>query len=152
MVAQFVRFLATVPLSSARSSFDNLTVQAIDPTESPVSEWDFREAVFGAPEVAAIAAQNIHEDTAYIVDAKWDLWTFESETLKWKQGPQPLEIICRGQEYDGGAAASDGQFSVDWDSNISLRDTREFWRPVRRRIHLTVRITQLKKHFASGCQ
>jgi len=109
MVAQFVRFLATVPLSAPRNSFDNLVIQAIDPTETPVSEWDFREGTFGAPEVAAIAAQHIHEDTAYIVEAQWDLWTFESETLKWKQGPQPLEIICRGPQYDDGAAASDGQ-------------------------------------------
>jgi hypothetical protein len=113
MIAQFVRFLATVPLSSTRTSFDNLVIQAIDPTETPISEWDFREGTFGAPEVAAIAAQHIHEDTAYIVEANWDLWTFESETLKWKQCPNPLEIICRGLLYDDSAAAGDGQFSVD---------------------------------------
>jgi hypothetical protein len=113
MVAQFVRFLATVPLSAPRNGFDNLAIQAIGPTETPVSEWDFREGTFGAPEVAAIAAQHVHDDSAYIVDAQWDLWTFESETLKWTQGPNPLEIICRGLEYDDGAAAGEGQFSVD---------------------------------------
>jgi len=113
MIPQFVRFLATVPLSAARNSFDNLVIRAIDATETPVSEWDFREGSFGAPEVAAIAAQHIHEDSAYIVEAEWDLWTFESETLKWKQGPNPLEIVCRGLLYDDGAAASDGHFSVD---------------------------------------
>jgi len=113
MIPQFVRFLATVPLSAARNSFDNLVIQAIDATETPVSEWDFREGAFGAPEVAAIAAQHIHEDSAYIVEAEWDLWTFESETLKWKQGPNPMEIVCRGLQYDDGAAARDGQFSVD---------------------------------------
>jgi len=113
MMAQFVRFLATVPLSSARNSFDQLIVQAVDPTETPVSEWDFREGTFGAAEVAAIAAQHIHEDTGYIVEADWDLWTFESETLKWKQGPQPLELICRGPLYDDSAATCEGQFSVD---------------------------------------
>jgi hypothetical protein len=113
MVPQFVRFLATVPLSAARNSFDNLVIQAIDSTETPVSEWDFREGTFGAPEVAAIAAQYIHEDTAYIVEAQWDLWTFDSETLKWTHGPHPLEIICRGPQYDDGASASDGQFSLD---------------------------------------
>jgi hypothetical protein len=113
MIAQFVRLLATVPLSSARNSFDRLMIQAIDPTETPVSEWDFREGTFGAAEVAAIAAQHIHEDTAYIVEAQWDLWTFDSETMKWKQGPQPLEITCRGPEYEGAAAASEGQFTMD---------------------------------------
>ena len=113
MIPQFVRFLATVPLSAARNSFDNLVIQAIDATETPISEWDFREGTFGAPEVAAIAAQHIHEDTAYMVEANWDLWTFDSETLKWKQEPNPLEIVCRGVLYDDGAVASDGHFSVD---------------------------------------
>jgi len=113
MLAQFVRFLATVPLSEARLSFDQLNVQAVDPTETPLAEWDFREGTFGAPEVAAIAAQHINEDTAYIVEAQWDLWTFDNETLKWILGPQPLELICRGQLYDGSSGIGEGNFSVD---------------------------------------
>src|ERR1043165_1717964 len=83
MIAQFVRLLATVPLSAGRNSFDQLVVQAIDPTETSLGEWDFREGTFGAPEVAALAAQHINEDTGYIVEATWDVWTFDSETLKW---------------------------------------------------------------------
>ncbi|HKF24488.1 MAG TPA: hypothetical protein VKB24_00890 [Candidatus Acidoferrum sp.] len=113
MIAQFVRFLATLPLSASRGSFDQLTVQAVDPSETPVAEWDFREGTFGAPEVAAIAAQHIHEDTAYVVEAQWDLWTFDSETLKWKLSPQALEMVCRGPLYDAGAGGADGNFSAD---------------------------------------
>jgi hypothetical protein len=113
MITHFVRLLATVPLSATRPGFDQLTVQAVEPAETPVAEWDFREGTFGAPEVAAIAAQQINEDTAYIVEAQWDLWTFDSETLTWKQGPQPLELTCRGALYDGSAGISDGNFSAD---------------------------------------
>ncbi|HSC45226.1 MAG TPA: hypothetical protein VLC94_05325 [Candidatus Acidoferrum sp.] len=113
MIAQFVRLLATAPLSAARTSFDQLVVQAVDATETPVAEWDFREGTFGAPEVAALAAQHLHEDTGYIVEAEWDLWSFESESLKWTLGPHPMEITCRGPQYDHGAAESDGYFSVD---------------------------------------
>jgi hypothetical protein len=113
MIAQLVRFLATTPLSESRDSFDQLTVQAVDATETPVAEWDFREGTFGAPEVAAIAAQHINEDTAYMVEAQWDLWTFDSETLKWQHGAQPLELICRGPLYDAGAGDADGNFSAD---------------------------------------
>ena len=113
MIAQFVRFLATAPLSESRNSFDQLTVQAVDPAETPVAEWDFREGTFGAPEVAAIAAQHINEDTSYIVEAEWDLWTFDTEKLKWKQGPQPLELICRGPLYDASAGEADGNFTAD---------------------------------------
>jgi hypothetical protein len=113
MIAQFVRFLATVPLSPARNSFEQLVIQAFDPTETPISEWDFREGTFGAAEVAAIAAQHIHDDSGYTVEARWDMWTFDSDALKWTQGPQPIEIFCRGPQYDEGAAAIEGQFSVD---------------------------------------
>lgn len=113
MVAQLARLLATVPLSAEHNRFDSLSVQAIDPTETPEAEWDLREATFGAAEVAALAAQHINDDTAYLVEAQWELWTFDSETLKWKQAPEPLEIVCRGPEYDGGAAESEGYFSVD---------------------------------------
>ena len=113
MIAQLVRFLATVPLSAARNSFDQLTIQAIDLSETPVSEWDMREGTFGAPEVAAIAAQHIDEDTAYIIEANWDLWSFDTEAMKWVNGPQPLELLCRGSLYDDGVAASEGNFGVD---------------------------------------
>jgi hypothetical protein len=113
MIAQLVRFLATTPLSESRKSFDQLTVQAVDATETPVAEWDFREGTFGAPEVAAIAAQHINEDTAYMVEAQWDLWTFDNETLKWRHGAQPLELICRGPLYDARAGEADGNFSAD---------------------------------------
>jgi hypothetical protein len=113
MIAQLVRFLATVPLSAARNSFDQLTIQAIDLSETPVSEWDMREGTFGAPEVAAIAAQHIDEDTAYIIEASWDLWSFDTEAMKWVNGPQPLELLCRGSLYDDGVAASEGNFGAD---------------------------------------
>ena len=113
MIAEFARFLTTAPLSKGPGRFQQLTVQAVDPTESPVAEWDLKDGVFAPAEVAALAAQHINEDTAYIVEAQWDLWTFDSETLKWKQEPQPLEVVCRGLLYDDGAASSDGRFSAD---------------------------------------
>jgi hypothetical protein len=113
MIAEFARFLASVPLSEAHAGFDQLTVQAVDATETPIVEWDFREQNYGPAEVAALAAQQLFADVAYIVDAKWDLWAFDIETLKWQHGPQPLVILCQGKEYDGGAAASEGQFSAD---------------------------------------
>jgi hypothetical protein len=113
MIAQLARFLATVPLSASRDSFDRLLVQAVDAAETPLSEWDFREGTFRAAEVAAIAAQHMNEDTAYFIEAQWDLWVFDSETLRWGQGPQPLELTCRGSLYDEAAAENDGQLSAD---------------------------------------
>ena len=110
MVAQFARFLATAPLSASEDAFSELTVQSVDPSETPVAEWDLRGQGYGAPEVAALAAQHWHSDTAYVATAKWDLWSLDMETLKWLQKPEPLILICHGEQYDDGVAAASGHF------------------------------------------
>src|ERR1700739_2189960 len=84
MLAQFARFLTTAPLSAAKNAFDELIVQAVDPSETPVAEWDWRPLNTGPAEVAALAVQNLNADTAYFVSAKWDLWEFDIESLKWQ--------------------------------------------------------------------
>ena len=113
MLAQFARFLTTAPLSRGKSTFDELIVQAIDPTETPVAEWDLRPLNAGPAEVTALAVQHLNADTAYIVSAKWDLWEFDLEALKWQQKPQPLELSCHGPNYDEGMSASSGHFMAD---------------------------------------
>jgi hypothetical protein len=113
MIAQFARFLTTAPLSESRPYFDELTVQPIDPTEPPAAEWDVHDGTYGAPEIAALAAQHLNADSAYIVYARWDLWAFNVDTVTWKRGPQPLILTCNGPEYDNGAATSEGHFVAD---------------------------------------
>ncbi|HYL86222.1 MAG TPA: hypothetical protein VE263_18505 [Candidatus Angelobacter sp.] len=113
MIAEFARFLTTAPLSASRGAFGELIVQAVDPSEAPIAEWDLRPSSAGPAEVAALAAQHLNADTAYIVSAKWDLWGFDLETLKWQQKPEPLELVCHGLEYDDGIAAISGHFVAD---------------------------------------
>src|SRR5215475_9347296 len=113
MIAEFARFLTTAPLAESRQYFNELIVQAVDPAETPAAEWDVHDGTYGAAEIAALAAQHLNADTAYIVHAKWDLWSFDTDTLKWKRGPQPLILTCNGLEYDGGAAVSEGHFVAD---------------------------------------
>ena len=113
MIPEFARFLTTAPLSSAHDTFDELIVQAVDPGESPIAEWDLRPLHAGPAEVAAMAAQHLHSDTAYIASATWDLWAFDIDTLKWQGKPQPLELSCHGLDYDDRIAASAGHFQAD---------------------------------------
>jgi len=113
LIAQFARFLTTAPLSASQNAFKELVVQPIDATELSLAEWDLKDLGYGAAEVAALAAQHIDLDSAYIVTAKWDLWSFDVETLKWMNKPEPLTLTCHGPEYDGGLAASDGHFTAD---------------------------------------
>ena len=113
MLAEFARFLTTAPLSTEENAFEELIVQAVDPAETPVAEWDLRSLNAGPAEVVALAAQHLNVDTAYIVAATWNLWEFDIESLKWQHKPAPLELICHGPEYDGGIASSAGHFSAD---------------------------------------
>jgi hypothetical protein len=113
MIAEFARFLTTAPLTEGVGGFQQLTIQAVDATEAAVAEWDLSEGSLGPAEVAALVAQHIHDDTAFIVGARWDLWSFDMERLKWTQCPQPLLIVCQGKTYDEGAAATAGQFNAD---------------------------------------
>lgn len=113
MIPEFARFLTTAPLSPSHEAFDELIVQAVDPGETPIAEWDLRPSQAGAAEVAAMAAQHLNPDTAYIASATWDLWTFDMDSLKWQQKAQPLELVCHGPEYDGGIASSVGHFQAD---------------------------------------
>ena len=113
MIAEFARFLTTVPLAETRSGFDQLIVQAIEAGETPLEEWDLREQKYGPAEVAALAIQHLNLDTAFFVSGRWDLWTFDIETLKWTLGPQPLELVCQGTLYDNGIARTSGHFMAD---------------------------------------
>lgn len=112
MIAEFARFLTTAPSSAARPGFRELTIQPIDPSEAPVGQWDLRDSSYGPAETAALAAQHLNADTAYIVSASWDLWTFDAGTLQWKLEPQPLELACHGTRFDDGVAATAGHFAA----------------------------------------
>ena len=113
LIAEFARFLATAPLSASENAFKELVVQPIDATELSLAEWDLKDLGYGPAEVAALAVQHLHPDSAYIATARWDLWSFDVESLKWMNKSEPLMLACHGPEYDGGIAASEGHFTAD---------------------------------------
>jgi hypothetical protein len=113
MIPEFARFLTTAPLSTTKPGFNELIVQAIDSTEISVAEWDLKDQAVGAPEISALAAQHINADTAYLASARWDLWRFDVDTLKWIQEPQPLTLTMYGTAFEDGLATSAGHFFAD---------------------------------------
>jgi hypothetical protein len=113
MIAEFARFLTTAPVAEPPNGFQLLSVQPVDYTEPSEVEWDLREATIGPPEIAALALQHLNSDTAFIVEAQWNLWSFDVETLKWLDAPQPLTLICQGKAFEDGVAATEGQFVAD---------------------------------------
>src|SRR5258707_6896828 len=88
MIPEFARLLTSAPLSTSKSAFTDLRIQAVDPTEIPVAEWDLRDQGYAPPETGALAVQHLNPATAYFVRTHWYLWAFDMGNLKWRKHTQ----------------------------------------------------------------
>src|SRR6267154_1459998 len=156
MIPEFARLLTSAPLSTSKSAFTELRIQAVDPTEIPVAEWNLRDQGYGPPEIGALAVQHLNPDTAYFVGANWDIWLFDMETMKWRQEPQPLALVCHGPLYDDGVAASAGHFAADlgfehyFTGHVGLRQLEGISRQDPRKHPTTVQLGGSHRSGASG--
>src|SRR5260221_3831321 len=92
MIPEFGRLLSSAPLSTSKSAFTELRIQAVDRTEIPVAEWDLRDQGYGPPEIVALAVQHLDTDTADFVGANSDIWLFDMEPRKCRHEPQPRTL------------------------------------------------------------
>ncbi len=106
-------FLSTVPLSTTRPGFTYLTIRAINISEPPVLEQDLRSVPLGPLEIMEIAQDHVHSDCSLEVSCYWDLATFDATNGKSKVEPQPLEVFCRGEDYDDAFWKQSGHLAVD---------------------------------------
>lgn len=106
-------FLGTVPLSAAAPGFTYLTIRAIDGAEPPLVEHDLRAAPMDSAGIVELAREQMRADCACEVRCEWDLWVFDPETAKSKNGPQPLSIYCYGEAYDDGIWRENGHFEAE---------------------------------------
>jgi hypothetical protein len=113
MLDRFELWLETVPTSAKRPGFASLTARAVEPSEPPVLEHDFRDEGADAATVIALAREHRNADCAYEVEAYWDVWNCDWATGLWERGPQRLLLICNGETYDNGVAAEAGHFQAD---------------------------------------
>jgi hypothetical protein len=110
---QFTRLLETVPSpKEGVASFGLLVVHAIDPTETPVREWDLRGRGMTAAEIADLLREHEGADLAFEIHASWDLWAWKIAVGKWQLQQQEIEIVCQGPEYDDGVSAEQGDFLI----------------------------------------
>lgn len=112
MLDRLEKLLETVPVSTSHPGLASLVVRAVSPDEAPLLERDLRAATIGAGGVVELARDFLHADCAYEVQAYWDLWTYDWSTDQWRLGPQPLEILCLGEQYDDEAWREMGHFWI----------------------------------------
>ena len=113
MLSHFEHFLACVPLSTGPQGFTDLTVRAVDATETPIEEFDLRGQVMSPAEIVELVREYHSGDVAYEVSARWDLWIREMETASWKRKPEKIEFSCYGPQYDNGVSGESGHFLAD---------------------------------------
>jgi hypothetical protein len=100
MLERFGAFVGTIPFSASRPGFSYLVVRAVDAAESPVLEQDLRALPLGAESIVELAKDYLHSDCSYEVQSGWDLWGYDAGAAKWQLEPQPLEVLCHGEDYD----------------------------------------------------
>jgi hypothetical protein len=117
MLDRFERWLETVPVSAKRPGFARLVVRAVEPSEAPLFEHDFRSGEADAATLVALAREHCSADCSYEAEAHWDLWQPALDTALdtglWQRDPQGLLLTCQGPDYDGGVAAESGHFLAD---------------------------------------
>ena len=114
MLEQFGKFLGTVPFSSTKPGFTYLVIRAVDASETPILEQDLRSVPLDAAVIIELAKDHLHSDSSYEVRSAWDLWVYQGEPARWELAPQPLEILCNGQEYDDGFWRENGHLGVNF--------------------------------------
>lgn len=82
--------------------------------ETPVLEQDLRATPIDAQGVVELTSEHLHGDSSFEVRCHWDLWTFDAAAGKWQLEPQPIEIICYGEEFERETWKERGHFEVDF--------------------------------------
>lgn len=114
MLEQFGKFLSTVPFSKTKPGFTYLVIRAVDASESPLLEQDPSSVPLDAGGIIDLAKDYLHSDTCYEVSSAWDLWVYEGDPARWQLAPQPLEILCNGEDYDDGFWRENGHIQVNF--------------------------------------
>jgi hypothetical protein len=114
MLQRFADFLAAIPFSAKQPGFTHLEIRAVDSAETPLYEQDLRSIPLDALSIIELAKAYLHSDSCYSVRAYWDLWVYEGDPPRWQQLPQPVELVCNGEDYDDGFWKDNGHFEVNF--------------------------------------
>ena len=109
---RFASFLATVPASRKKPAFTYLAIRAVDASEAPILEQDFRAMPLDAAGIIELAQDHLHRDSSYEVHCHWDLWVSDGEG-RWRTESQKLEIFCHGEDYDSAFWREHGHLEVN---------------------------------------
>ena len=113
MLGHFERFLASIPLAAEPPGFSELAIRAVNPSETPFQEHDLRGQALTPGEITELAREHFSSDICLELEANWDMWVHDAESMSWTQKPQRLSIDCFGPDYDQGTLTDSENLLVD---------------------------------------
>jgi hypothetical protein len=114
ILERFGAFLSTAPFSTTKPGFTYLAIRAVDAAETPIVEHDLRAMPLDAAGIIELSREHLHSDSSFEVQCHWDLWVFDVATTRWQLGPQALEILCHGDDYDSAFWQESGHLRVNF--------------------------------------
>jgi len=156
MLPRAVAVMQQFPFSVTKPGITYLTLNPVSWNEPTILERRFDPGV-PPEEAAAVAAELLHDDYAYVFEAWWDLWTLSETNATWKLEPVQVKFIVHGREFEEGIFEQDGHIQIDFGldvpflyENVAL--TPEAESRVRANVHKLVEFTQAaeRKSGATG--
>jgi hypothetical protein len=127
MLPHILAVLQQFPFSEQRPGITYVSVQPVSWNEASVLERRFSPGI--RPEEAlVVAADLIHDDYAYTLDAYWDLW-MPDESGHWNIVPSQVKFVVQGEEFEDGVQQQTGHIQIDFgldslfvQENVELTD------------------------------
>ncbi|MBZ5532558.1 MAG: hypothetical protein LAO20_14090 [Acidobacteriia bacterium] len=133
--------LKQFPFSSQRPGISHLAIHSIAWDEPIVFQQAF-DHLSDPERVLALAADFLHEDNAYELDAMWDLWFPVQEgnlDTTWALRPQAVKFITFGTEFEESTYQQNGHIQVDFGLDTPfLHEEVDFTESVEKRIKANV--------------
>ncbi|HZQ22218.1 MAG TPA: hypothetical protein VFA89_05405 [Terriglobales bacterium] len=146
MMPHMLSVLRQFPFSRQDPGILNVALYPVSWNEATVLEQRFRPGI--RPEEAVlIAADLLHDDYAYVFEARWDLWSpSQSASGEWRQMPSLVRFIAQGLEFDEASYQHTGEIQIDFGLDApflyeGLSLTPEAEMQVRSNIHKLVDFT-----------
>jgi hypothetical protein len=116
IMPRLLSVLKQFPFSAQRGGVGYVAVRSVSWDQPILFEqtFDYRTD----PERAlTLAAEFLHEDNAYEIDALWDLWVPVQEgdlDETWHLQPQPVKFIAFGPKFEDAAFQQNGHIQADF--------------------------------------
>ena len=117
--------LQQFPFSAQRPGITYFALHPVSWNEATVLERRFPAGI-DPGQATLIAAEQVHDDYAYVFDAHWDLWTPDESNANWVLEPAIVKFIVQGEEFDEGAYQQTGHIEVDFGLDSYFLAARDF--------------------------